>query len=79
MIELEKVDKTYYMGSKPIKALSGISLSIKEGQLVAVVGPSGSGKSTLMHIIGGLDSPTSGKVVVNSRNHQGLVRIRPAT
>jgi len=68
MIKLKNLSKTYYMGGEPINALSGINLTVEEGELVAVVGPSGSGKSTLLHIIGGLDSPTSGEVSVNSQD-----------
>lgn len=68
MIKLENVSKTYYMGGEPINALSGINLIVEEGEMVAVVGPSGSGKSTLLHIIGGLDSPTSGEVAINGQN-----------
>lgn len=57
MIELENITKTYRMGEETIHALSGIDLTVAEGEFVAIVGPSGSGKSTLLHIIGGLDLP----------------------
>jgi len=67
MIKLENVSKTYYMGGEPITALSNINLIVAEGEMVAVIGPSGSGKSTLLHIIGGLDSPTSGEVTINGQ------------
>lgn len=59
MIELKDITKTYEDGGKT-QALKGVSLSIKKGEFVAVMGPSGSGKSTLMHIIGALDIPTTG-------------------
>jgi len=60
MIELENITKVYHMGKVEVPALRGISLSIKEGEMLAIIGASGSGKSTLMHIIGLLDKPTVG-------------------
>ncbi len=60
MIELENITKVYRMGKVEVPALRGISLSIKEGEMLAIIGASGSGKSTLMHIIGLLDKPTLG-------------------
>ena len=60
--KLEDVEKIYYIGGYPIKALDNISLEIKEGEFLSIVGPSGSGKSTLLSIIGCLDRPTKGKL-----------------
>jgi putative ABC transport system ATP-binding protein len=60
MIELSNIGKTYSMGKVDITVLSSISMSVRNGELIAIMGPSGSGKSTLMNIIGCLDRPTSG-------------------
>ncbi len=60
MIELKNITKIYNTGGEPYEALKGISMNIKKGEFVAIMGPSGSGKSTLMHILGALDTATSG-------------------
>jgi len=61
MIELENVTKVYRMGKVEVYALRGVSLSIKQGEMVSIIGASGSGKSTLLNVIGCLDRPTSGR------------------
>lgn len=68
MIELREVWRLYYMGEETINALAGIDLEIGQGEFVSIVGPSGSGKSTLLHIIGGLDSPTNGSIIVDGQD-----------
>ncbi len=65
MIELRQVSKTVMSGTEPLTILHPLTLQIPKGQFVAIVGPSGSGKSTLLGLIAGLDSPTSGEVVID--------------
>lgn len=65
LIQIERLGKTYNGSSEIVKAVNGVSLSIDDGELVAIVGPSGSGKSTLLSIVGGLNRPTAGKVIVD--------------
>ena len=62
IVKLENVEKVYYVGGYPIKALDNVSLKIEEGEFLSIVGPSGSGKSTLLAIMGCLDRPTKGRV-----------------
>ena len=65
MIETQKLKKTYKQGSLKVKAVDNVNLKISDGEFTAVVGPSGSGKTTLLNCIGGLDIPTSGKVIID--------------
>jgi putative ABC transport system ATP-binding protein len=68
LLQTINVNKVYKLGDTQIYALKDISVSIAEGEYVAITGKSGSGKSTLMHIVGLLDTPSSGEVVVNGKN-----------
>lgn len=68
MIEVKNITKTYDSGATSFQALKGVSFEIKDGEFVAIMGPSGSGKSTLMHILGALDTPTSGKYFLDSKD-----------
>ncbi len=81
VIELDEVRKTYRTGAIEVEALRGVSLSIAQGEYVAVMGPSGSGKSTLMHILGCLDVPSSGRYLlagedVSSMDEIDLAEVR---
>jgi putative ABC transport system ATP-binding protein len=67
MIRLVDVRKSFTQGGNEVTALAGVSLEIARGEFVAVMGPSGSGKSTLLHLVGGLDRPSAGDVVVEGR------------
>jgi ABC-type lipoprotein export system ATPase subunit len=68
VVKLENASKTYKIGREKVQALQGVSLEIHQGEYVALTGPSGSGKSTLLQLIGALDKPTDGLVIVNEQN-----------
>ena len=81
MIELTDVRKVYKMGENEIKALNNVNLKVKKGEFLSIVGPSGSGKSTLLNIIGCIDTPSSGRVIIDSEDvstlkDRGLTKIR---
>jgi len=78
LIRLEAITKAYQMGSETLKALNSVTLEINKGEYAAILGPSGSGKSTLMHILGCLDTPTSGQYYLHGDNVSGLSRRRLA-
>ena len=65
MIQVENLCKTYGEGENQVKALDHVSFSVEKGEFIAITGPSGSGKSTLLHILGGVDTPSEGKVYVD--------------
>lgn len=81
LLETKNITKIYKIGDTEIRAINGVSIQIDQGDFVAILGKSGSGKSTLMHIIGLLDTPTSGEVMLNgiktnTLNDRQLARIR---
>jgi putative ABC transport system ATP-binding protein len=81
IVQLRGVSRFYRMGRVKVRALSGVTLDVYWGEFIVILGPSGSGKTTLLNLIGGLDSPTSGKIKVGGRvitalNEKGLTYYR---
>ena len=72
MIELLNVSKSYEQGRRNVTAVAGVSLTVEGGEYVSIMGPSGSGKSTLMHLMGALDTPTTGRAVFQGRDMQTM-------
>ncbi len=72
LIQVENIHKIYNPGENEVRALDGVSLTIHRGELVAIIGHSGSGKSTLMNMLGCLDTPTSGRYLLNGKDVSGL-------
>jgi putative ABC transport system ATP-binding protein len=72
ILKIEHLSKTYGKGETAVKALDDVSFTIKKGEFVAIIGPSGSGKSTILHLLGGVDRPTSGKVFVDNTDIYAL-------
>lgn len=72
MIEIRNAGKKYLQGAREVHALRNVSLRIKSGEFLSIMGPSGSGKSTLLNLIGGLDQPTSGKIFMDGRPLHGI-------
>src|SRR5712691_5832719 len=70
--ELQEVTKLYQQGKRTVQAVRGVSLPIRAGEFVSIMGPSGSGKSTLLHLLGALDTPTSGRVLYHGRDLQEM-------
>jgi len=68
ILRVEHLSKIYGKGENEVRALDDVSFSVEKGQFVAIIGPSGSGKSTLMHILGGVDRPTAGKVFLEGQD-----------
>ncbi len=72
LIDLRDISRTYHVGGEEVRALQSVNLTIDRGEWVAIVGQSGSGKSTLMNVLGCLDTPTSGRYLLNGRDVAGL-------
>lgn len=74
IVEFQNVTRIYSSGDHEQKALDSVNLTLDEGKLVVILGPSGAGKSTLLNLLGGLDSPTSGKITVCGRDISTLTK-----
>lgn len=74
IVETRGLKKYYKQGGNTVKALDGVDFRVKEQEFVAIIGKSGSGKSTLLHMVGGLDTPTEGEVIVSGRSLNGLTK-----
>ena len=68
IVEFQEVSKVYSAGDHILKALDEVNLTLEKGKLIVILGPSGAGKSTLLNLLGGLDSPTSGKIIVDGKD-----------
>ena len=68
LIKVNRVSKEYKMGTQTVKAANNLDFTIDQGELVVILGPSGSGKSTLLNLLGGLDKPTSGEIIIDGEN-----------
>ena len=72
IVETKNLKKYYQTGGNTVKALDGVDFCVKDQEFVAIIGKSGSGKSTLLHMLGGLDSPTEGEVLIEGKSLEGL-------
>ncbi len=72
IVKVENLSKQYSGGDIAVKALDNVSFSVNKGEFVAIIGPSGSGKSTLLHMLGGVDTPTGGRVFIDNTDIYNL-------
>lgn len=75
IVRTQSLKKYYKVGNQIVKALDGVDFEVQEQEFVAIIGKSGSGKSTLLHMIGGLDTPTDGTVIVDGMNLEKMNHI----
>ena len=73
IVEFKNVSRVYKSGDHELKALDGVNFSLEEGKFVVILGPSGAEKSTLLNLLGGFDSPTSGKIYVEGKDISALL------
>src|SRR6266566_8269859 len=71
-LETRDLTKVYGVGDTAVHALDGVSIGVGRGEMLAIMGPSGSGKSTLLHLLGALDTPSSGEIMLGGRRYDGL-------
>ena len=72
VLEIKNVSKIYNETEVQVNAVNGVTLDFQEAEFAAIVGPSGSGKTTLLNLIGGLDNPTSGEIIIDGQTFQNL-------
>lgn len=73
VVKLQNIEKTYPLGKQEVHAVKGISLEIEKGEFASISGPSGSGKSTLLNMIGLIDTPTAGEIIIDGKNiYEGI-------
>jgi putative ABC transport system ATP-binding protein len=65
ILQIQNLQKTYMLGKRPVNALNNLTLTVNRGEFIAIMGPSGSGKTTLLNIIGCIDKPTNGKILID--------------